>query len=471
MAQHLTVWQRVRRFFTSRKQSGIYQPVPSRGWFPIVRESFPGAWQRNIVHSHADVLTYAAVYACITLIASDIGKLRPKLVQQDANGVWKETENPAWSPVLRKPNRYQTRIEFFEHWQASKHTHGNAYVLKQRNNAQKVEAMYVLDPQRVRVLVAPDGGVFYALSADNLTGLDQAVTVPASEIIHDKCVTLYHPLVGVSPLTACGLAATQGIRIQAQAERFFGNGSVPSGVLSTPEDITEEQAGDIQSNWERQFSGENVGRVAVVGFGMKYEPMTMTALDAQLIEQLKWTGENVCTAFHVPAYMVGIGAMPNYNNIEALNLQYYSQCLQNPIEKLELLLDEGLGLAPERIGGIRYGVELELRDLARMDTASQVKAATDMVSGSVGTPNEARATLNLPPITGGDTVYLQQQNFSLAALAERDSNDPFSKPEPAPAAPSPTDEPEPDDDDEPAEDVERAVTDFLRRELSDLVAA
>jgi phage portal protein BeeE len=44
------------------------------------------------------------------------------------------------------------------------------------------------------------------------------------------------------------------------------------------------------------------------------------------------------------------------------------------------------------------------------------------------TPNEARRSENLPPVTGGDELYLQQQNYSLGALARRDaSEDPFGK--------------------------------------------
>ena len=74
-----------------------------------------------------------------------------------------------------------------------------------------------------------------------------------------------------------------------------------------------------------------------------YTAMTMTAVDAQLIEQLKMTAETVCSCFHVPPYMIGVGPAPTYNNIEALNQHYYSQCLQVLMEEIEVLLDEGLG--------------------------------------------------------------------------------------------------------------------------------
>jgi hypothetical protein len=42
--------------------------------------------------------------------------------------------------------------------------------------------------------------------------------------------------------------------------------------------------------------------------------------------------------------------------------------------------------------------------------------------------DEMRKRANLPPTKGGDTVYLQQQNFSLEALAKRDAQeDPFAR--------------------------------------------
>src|SRR4051812_34744409 len=88
----------------------------SGGWWPVIRESFAGAWQRNVEIETESVLSFSAVYSCVTLIASDIGKLRIKLVEQDANRIWQETESTAFSPVLRKPNHYQTRIKFIEQW-------------------------------------------------------------------------------------------------------------------------------------------------------------------------------------------------------------------------------------------------------------------------------------------------------------------------------------------------------------------
>lgn len=443
----------------SKAAQGQLQSVQSRGgWWPIVGESYSGAWQQNVEVALDNVMTFSAVYACVTVPANDIAKLRIKLMQQDASdpAIWREVESPSFSPVLRKPNRYQNRIQFLHSWVVSRRMHGNTYVLLHRDNRQVVVGMYVLDPTRCRPLVAPNGDVYYELKTDHLSGItDPAVFVPAREIMHDRMNTLYHPLVGISPISACGIAAVQGLNIQNNSALFFGNGSTPGGVLTAPGTIAQATADRLKDYWDTNFTGENVGKVAVLGDGLKYEQLTMSAVDSQLIEQLKWTAENVCTAFHMPPYKIGIGPPPNYSNIDALNQQYYSETLQEIIECIELLCDEGLGLTAT---DQRYGVELDVRNLSRMDTTSRVTAARESLNGGM-TVNEARRDyFDLPPVAGGDTVYLQQQNYSLEALAKRDASpDPFgtATPEPPPQI----------EDDLTDDDAEKSIADLVRREM------
>jgi HK97 family phage portal protein len=429
--------------------SGLAPPASrGRDWWPLtVREPYTGAWQRNDEIRAETVLAYNAVYACVTLIASDISKMRVRLVEQDRNGIWSEVDVPAFSPVLRKPNRYQNRIKFIEQWMVSKLLHGNTYVLKQRDARGVVVAMYILDPVRTKPLVSPDGAVWYQLAKDNLTGIENSIVVPASEIIHDTMVPLFHPLCGVSPLIACGLAAMQGLSIQNNSTKFFENGAMPGGVLTAPGTIDDITATRLKEHWEKNYSGNNAGKVAVLGDGLKYEKMIMTAVESQMIEQLKWTAETVCSCFHVPPYMIGAAAAPAYNNIEALNQQYYSQCLQAPIEAIELCLDEGLALTT--VQGHTYGTEFDLDDLLRMDTATQYKTIGDGIGAALLTPNEGRKKIGQKPLPGGDTAYMQQQNYSLAALNKRDQQeDPFS----AGKAPAPTATPQTTDDEDEAID-------------------
>lgn len=399
--------------FGKQQEKALHPVSGSGGW--RVLESFTGAWQRNIEVKHDAVLAYHATFACMTLIARDIAKLRVKLVQQDANGIWSEIKNPAYTPVLRKPNNYQTRIQFWESWILSKLSHGNAYVLKVRDSRNVVIELHVLDPQRVKPLVSDDGSVFYEIQTDNLSASKEPVTVPAREIIHDRFNTLFHPLVGLSPIYASGLAATQGLNIQNNSANFFGNASMPGGILTAAGAIKDETAARLKETWDEKYSGNGAGKIAVLGDGLTFQQLSVTAADAQMIDQLKWTAEVVCSTFHVPPYKIGIGDMPTYNNIQSLNVEYYSQCLQSLIEDAEICLDEGLGMSD----GI--GTEFDLDGLLRMDSVTQMEVM-DKAKG-IFSPNEMRRKFDLGPKPGGDSPMLQEQNYSLEALAKRDAKD------------------------------------------------
>lgn len=384
------------------------------GWFGVIRESFAGAWQRNIELNIETSMSHCTAWSGITLIASDIAKLIPYLQQVDDHGIWIDTENTAYTPVLRKPNHFQNRIQFFTCWVISKLTRGNTYVLKHRDASGIVRQLYVLDPSRVQVLVAVNGAVYYQLSADDLAGIGSRVTVPASEIIHDILIPLYHPLVGVSAFYALGAVLSQGLRIIANSSKVFSNGSQPSGVLTAPNAISNEVAERIQKHWDANFSGEaNVGKVAVLGDGLKFEKMSLTAVDLQLIDQLKWGDEKVCGALHLPAYMLGVGPLPNHSG-DVLYQQYYSQCLQNLIEAIELCLDEGLELKSG------YGIAFDVEDgLLRMDASTRMKVAGESLSSGMAM-NETRKTYHgLGPVKGGDVPFLQQQMWPVDVLANR----------------------------------------------------
>ncbi|HHY8281612.1 TPA: phage portal protein, partial [Escherichia coli] len=185
--------------------------------------------------------------------------------------------------------------------------------------------------------------------------------------------------------------------------------------------ITEENAKKLKSNWDSGYTGENAGKTAILSNGAKYNPTTFSPVDAQTVEQLKMTAEIVCSVFRVPAYKIGVGQPPSSDNVEALEQQYYSQCLQTLIESIELLLDEALET------GENESTEFDVTTLLRMDSERRMKTLGESVKNTLLTPNEARKRENLPPLAGGDALYLQQQNYSLEALSRRDAReDPFA---------------------------------------------
>lgn len=455
-------WEIMKRSTLEKALSSVPRSTGwgNEGWTNVIREPYSGAWQRNDEKWKDGELIYFAIFACITLIASDISKLGIGLVRRvDREGrrtILEPTSDPRYTPFLTKPNHFQNEIQFWESWLLSKLSQGNTYALKQRSPEGNVIRQYVLDPWRVRPMVAENGDVFYQLSADDLADIEDTIMVPASEIIHDRFNTLYHPLVGLSPIIAAALSASQGKDIQEDSRWFFKNRGIPGGILTAPGAIADSTAERLKQYWDDNFTGRNAGKVAVVGDGLKFESMRFNATDSQVIEQLRWTAEVVCSVFHVPPYKIGIGPMPTYNNVQALNLEYYSQALQSPIKAAELAQKEGLELPDD------LEARFDIRELLRMDSLTQIERIEKAIGAGVMAPNEGREEINLPPVPGGDTPYMQQQNYSLAALDERDRNSPLLAPE------SP--EPSPTDDSEEEEDVNNdALTDAERSLLLALI--
>lgn len=456
---------------TRTKQQPMPVPVygAGQGFWGTILEPFAGAWQRNITaESRSNLLAFSAVYACISIRAEDVAKLRLRLMEQDERtGIWSEVRsNNPFAAVLQRPNDFQTRQQFIVQWLVYKLMHGNSYAIKERDARGIVRRLYLLDPRYVTPKVAVDGSVFYGLRQDDLNGVPRETTVPASEIIHDRCITPFHPLIGVSPIYACGSAATQGIRIQANSEAFFANQSRPAGQLTAPGVITNETAARLKAEFEKNFSGGNIGRLLVTGDGLKYEPIGVPAVDAQLIEQLKWTVEDVARAYRVPLHKIAGGPPPTFNNIGSLNQDYYGQTLQPDIEAIEALLDEGLNL--RNVEGKIYGTEFDLDGLLRTDPVSQMQALKEGVAGSILSPNEARLRLNQPPAEGGGEPLSQQQYYPLSALKalhERELASPAA-PAAAPALPPPA---------EPAanatEDAAKAFCDRLLKNIAALEVA
>src|SRR5690554_3335321 len=408
------------------------QPVTDwrRGW-RVIHEPYTGAWQKNDELKRGDLTCYPALYACLNRITQDIGKLPFALKHRGSNGIWSESDNSAWTPVLTKPNGYQTAQQFRESWILSKLTDGNAFILKQRDQSNKVRALYVLDLCRVTPMVSEGGRVFYRLnysSANNLLPDDyggEQITIPASEIIHDRMNPFHHQLIGVPPLCAAAIAAGKNIRILRNSSAFFENAANPGGVVAGPAGLSEEEADKLQEFFNSNFTGERSGKIAVIGADLKFTPFSFKAADSQLVEQMRYSDEQICQPFGIPPFKIGIGSIPAGMTVDAINLLYMEDALHGHIIAMETLLTEGLDVGP-------YKVAMPEIELMRMDRQGKANYHGTLRDKGIEAVNESRFHFDYSPLDGGDTIYMQQQDFPLDQV--RHNKIEGSEPEPPPPA-------------------------------------
>lgn len=380
--------------------------LEDEGPWRTVYEAAPGDFQRDVKFGRAPVESFVTVFSCVSILSADGGKLGISLKRRNGK-IWTRVDRDPLINLIERPNIHQHRILFVENWIQSLLLRGNAYILKMKDDDGNVIGLNVLDPDRVRVKVKSNGEAVYALEGDNISGMTQSVDAPASMIIHDRINTFYHPLVGMSPLQAAYLPAMMGLEIQHTSRSFFANRAEPNGYLKADSEVTEEDAKKLKAMWRANYGGANRGKIAVLQNGMEYKQITVTAEDAQLIEQLKLTSEMVAKALHVPAYMVVPGVEPKYDNAAAHEQFYYSRALQTILERIEASLRIGLDLPND------MKFEFDQDDLIRMDPVARMSALKEGIQGIILSPNEARERLDLPPVPGGNYPLAQQQYFAL----------------------------------------------------------
>jgi len=403
------------------------------GWSPFIREPYTGAWQMNDALTTENALANPSVFGVVSRIAQDIAKIAPPLLLElDDNGFWFETTNSAYTPVLRRPNRYQTAQQFYEQWMISKLLYGNTYVLKERDERGVVKTLVILDPARVKPLVAPDGSVYYELQSNELAGLQQEtapVVVSATDLIHDRWNCLWHPLVGISPLYAIGGAVSQAQAIQSSSTTFFAKGGRPAGMLVAPTKLDPASAERIKST----LANFKTGEIMLTDQGMTYHDIGGSAVDSELIAQLGWTEEKICEVFGMPISILNSNKQPPYANAEASQLQYKSQCLEPHLASIAACLGDGLELP------LYLSLEFDDTLLIWMDTATRTTAAKTAIAAGMSV-NEVRDTYyGLGPVPGGEVPYLQQQYIPIDQAADRAAAPAVAPPQLA-VAPQPDEE-------------------------------
>jgi len=401
-----------------------------RGGWRTILEPFTGAWQRNIEEKTETVLCYPTLYACLDSISSDIGKLPFTVRKQNEKNIWETVRNNT-TRLLEHPNHYQTEQQFRECWILSKLIHGNTYVLIARDGRGNPQFLYILDATRVLPMVSESGEVFYQINysnASNLLPTDYPagqLVIPASEIIHDRMNTFHHPLIGVPPICAANWPAVKNLKILRNSTVFFSNGATPGGLLTGPAGMSEGDAEQVKNYWNTEFTNDKAGKVAVIGADMKFTSFAFKSVDSQMVEQMRYSDEQICQPFGVSPFIVGIGSIPSGMKADDMMGLYYQRALQKHIEAMEALLNQGLGL------GYPMTVELDLEPLLRMDPQRRAEVWGKLANDGVATPNESRLSFNLAPLEGGDTVYMQQQDYPLDQVRQNKILVP-ADPEPTP---------------------------------------
>lgn len=331
-------------------------------------------------------LGVSSVMSAVTLLCDSVASL-PLRCYEIIDGKRKNVPLPT---SLMQPDIISgtNTFEFIHQIMASLVLHGNAYVHKDRDARGNLIGLVPLHPYQMQVLPTGDqtGRTYLHLGNEILN----------ESLMHIRWFTPPQSLVGVSPLIQSRNLVGLSLAMDRHLSQFYGEGATPSGVLSTDQKLTLDQARTIQGTWEATHRRRR--RPAVLSDGLKFTPITTSAADMEMIATREQLIRDIARVYRIPGHLIGAtGDNQTYQNVEQANLNFLTHTLTPWVRRLETALSELLPVGQD--------VVFDLASLLRTDSMTRARVNSVQIMYGVMSPNEARQTLGFEPYDGGDGFH------------------------------------------------------------------
>jgi HK97 family phage portal protein len=285
---------------------------------------------------------------------------------------------------------------------------GNGYILIERDEMFKVKKLIPLENNQVQLLTNDMGKTYYY----QITLNGKTYRKEYYEIIN-LCNNSRNGIIGQGILSygceVLGIANSQN-KFQGST---LENGAYAKGILYVDGNTNAEQRNDIGNKIKSFFSKGNSGRLLVLPNSSKYEGISLSPSDLDLLKSQEFTIQEIARLLKIRPELLGasIGS-GNYKNLEESNLQFLTYTLQPYLANIEATLNHYLLTEAEKISG-EYCYCFDLQKLLRTDIQTQADVLDKFISGGVMTIKEARDALDLPYIEGTDILMLSKFNSTI----------------------------------------------------------
>lgn len=343
-------------------------------------------------------MTVSAVFAATRLVAETVSTLPFAMyrIQDDGSRVL-EKKHDLIKLLKYRPNRRQTRIEFFEQLMLNLVSSGNAYVLKGYLGKRLVSLQVINSGSIQPELLANGDLIFHWKKGDGTT-----TPLTEKDIWH---VRLFgNGLTGLSPLSHAVKAVGVALAGDDKITSLMAHGAKPTGALMTKGWPVKDQRDMLREEMAGLISGEQT-EIAVLGGDMRFEAISFTPKDLELMASRRFSLEEIARIYGVPSVLINDTSASTVwgSGIESLINGFYKFNLRPYLEKLELSILVNL---LDRTEWEQYEFEFDADAILRASLKDRVESNSKQVLSAQMTPNEARRSEGRPAVAGGDTLLV-----------------------------------------------------------------
>lgn len=320
-----------------RRALGL-EPSERRGSTPPVPPSRSSS-SRAVTPDQALGLT--GVYRAFQILATAVGGL--------TMGTYRgENETPA-NLIVERPDVDRSRRSHIKRTVVCLAGHGEFFWRAYRDPSGRPSVLRVLDPNLVYVGRDGNGRRFFDYRDPyRVDGFSERLDPVADhgnsgDILHGRLLEVPGMDHGLGPIQACRLAISGGLDLAGFADEWFNNADVPTGVLSTTQQLNSDDADRYRERWEASQGGRR--GVAVLGAGLSYAPILLKPADAQFLESRQFSITDQARMMGIPApYLLAEvnGSSLTYQNLEQVDQTLLKYTIANYTDAIEDAFSEVL---------------------------------------------------------------------------------------------------------------------------------
>lgn len=379
------------------------------------------AWTagRSVLDSRSVPMLLSTVYRCVDLISDSIAVLPLKTYRIDGDGFKEEAkDHPAYYVLDMEPNEDMTRFVFFKTLMTSVLLTGNGYAYIERDGLEVEQLVYIPSGAVQIVWITDRQGVLR--KRYKVTGF--AELVEPRDMIHVLNFS-YDGINDISTLEHARQTLSIATSAEESAKGFYDSGGQLSGVLTVEgARLSKEQKDQIYKTW-RERTDPVMGTpngIAVLEGNMKYQPISISPSDSQLLESRQFNVVDICRFFSVSPVKAFDLSKSSYSTVEATQLQYLTDTALAVITKIEQEINRKIFL-PSELG--KVVAEFDTSAILRTDKSAQATYWKELFNIGAATPNEVRRESNLGRMENGDKAFVQVNVQTLDNAAKQKPNE------------------------------------------------
>ena len=343
----------------------------------------------RVDHARSD--QFSAVYRARSILSQSIASLEIEIRRKEiSKGKIRRPLVPdhrLLDLLGETPNNEQTPYTWKEFIGLSLTGWGNSYTVIQSKSGGP-EALWHLNPSRVTVERNLGTNELQYRYSDPAGGMK---TYFAWEVLHSLLPG--DGIVGKSPLRLAREAIGLGLATEATGATLFGNGIMPSAIITHPGKLSTESKKNFEEYFQRFTGPGNQRRFLLMQDGTEYKQMGIPPEDAQFLSTREFQIDEIARWYGVPPHMLGRVKDSKYASITPLQIEFVIYTLKH--YALRIAQELTRKLLPKDSG---LFIRFDIDDLMRGDFEAQAKWFRELWGIGVFSTNDVLERLDLDDI-------------------------------------------------------------------------